>query len=104
LRRVIQHDVGDQVAGLNRKIINAGGQVQTDVDIITKNRRFIEVGGPAKANKPNAPEQLKRLKQFADSQGGVAQMFYDAATPESYRRLAESILGAQNVRQIAQGL
>jgi hypothetical protein len=99
VQRVVNH-FGREVLETNRKV-TIKGVGSTDIDVVLTGKRFCEVGGPSKAGDLGSfGAQLKKLKAYADQEGGTAYFYYDANTPQRAIELAMKWLGRNNVKPI----
>ncbi|WP_322756556.1 hypothetical protein [Frankia sp. Cas3] len=74
---------------------------KTDIDVVLRDKTFIEVGGPAKAqNLAKFGQQLQRVAWAANNVGGRAMFMYDSGTPQSAIDLAIKWFGAGGARPI----
>jgi hypothetical protein len=102
VRRVADYFGGEKAGVKINQPINVQGLGKTDVDVEVPSRRiYAEVGGPSKANElSDFGVQLKKIKTYADQQGGRAMFFYERGTPDTVIQFAKQRLGAENVQPI----
>lgn len=102
VRRVADYFGGEKAGVKINQPINVQGLGKTDVDVEVPSRRiYAEVGGPSKADElSDFGVQLKKIKTYADQQGGRAMFFYDTGTPDTVIQFAKQRLGAENVQPI----
>jgi hypothetical protein len=73
----------------------------TDIDVVLKGNRFLEVGGEGKAkNLADFGTQMKTLAEYAKEQGGQAFFYYDSGSPQEALDVAIKWLGTSNVLPI----
>lgn len=88
--------VADQVGATETNRIVDTPYGKYDVDVVSPDGKYIEVGGPSKD--PNTfGTQMKKLTWYAESQGGTAQFYYQQGTPEAILNIARRWLGSENV-------
>jgi hypothetical protein len=84
--------------GAEGRLIVRPGVGKTDIDVVSGDGSYVQVGGPAKALKPASfGQKVSILKWKADQDGVGAKVYLEDGTPESIIKIAQRILGPDNV-------
>ena len=84
--------------GAEGRLIVRPGVGKTDIDVVSGDGSYIQVGGPAKALKPASFGQKVSILKWKAAQDGVgAKVYLEEGTPENIIKIAQRILGPDNV-------
>lgn len=84
--------------GAEGRLIVRPGVGKTDIDVVSGDGSYVQVGGPAKALKPASfGQKVSILKWKAEQDGVGAKVYLQEGTPDNIIKIAQRILGPDNV-------